>query len=277
MSLPGFSAWLMATPLWLIALSLTAAMTVASLAGNLLHTHGRWRTTAGQGRDEPPGSFMLAPALGLLALLLGFTFALAVDRFDTRRALVLQEANAIGTTYLRAQLLQEPHRSKISQLLVAYTDNRLEIARLPSARARRLVARNDKLATQLWIDTVAAWPTMRDLHLSASFIDSMNAVIDLNESRKVSRQARVPTEVYVVLFIYLVATAGLVGFTRKSTRERWSALFLFLLLTLTLMLILDIDRPVGGGINESQLPMEDLQTFLHSSPPAMFGQPSGPH
>jgi len=209
--------------------------------------------------------------LGLLALLIGFTFSLAIDRFETRRALVLEEANAIGTAYLRAQLLDEPHRARISQLLLEYTDNRLEIAGLAPPQARRLAARNDQLANRLWIETVAAWPTIRGMDFSSSFIDSMNTVIDLNESRKTARLAKVPYEVYLVLFIYIIAAAGLVGYTRDSGRERWAATFLFLLLTLSLMLIIDIDRPATGGINESQRPMEDLQASLRSTPPAYFG------
>jgi hypothetical protein len=272
-SSPGFSAWLTATPLWLIALTLLLAMALSSLLGNYLRQR-RLRKQGGEELVEADGSFMLSSVVGLLALLIGFTFSLALDRFETRRGLVLEEANAIGTAYLRTQLLHEPHRTRISQLLIEYTDNRLELARLPDNEARRLAARNDGLANQLWVETVAAWPTIRGMDFSSSYLDSMNTVIELNESRKISRQAKVPNAVYTVLFIYIIVSAGLVGYTRKSTRERWSALFLFLLLTLTLMLIVDIDRPVDGGINTSQRPMEDLQAWLHASPPASFDQPA---
>lgn len=274
MSSPGFAAWMAATPLWLIALSLLVAMALSSLIGNFLRRRHLKEHDGDDEKVDSDGGFMLTSVLGLLALLVGFTFALAVDRFETRRGLVLEEANAIGTAYLRTQLLEEPYRSRISQLLVEYTDNRLEIAQLPDDQARQHVARNDQLANELWIETVAAWPTIRGFDFSSSYIDSMNTVIDLNESRKISRQAKVPYEVYAVLFIYLVATAGLVGYTRKTRRERLSALFLFLLLTLSLMLIIDIDRPVDGGINESQRAMEDLQASLRSTPPAFFDGPA---
>ena len=270
MTSPTFVAWLDAAPLWLIAISLMIAMALSSLLGNYFRRR-RLRKYGDEETVEADGSFMLSSVVGLLALLIGFTFALAIDRFETRRALVLEEANAIGTTYLRTQLLEEPHRARISRLLVEYTDNRIEIAQLRDEEARRLVGRNDRLVTELWIATVAAWPTIRGMDFSSSYVDSMNTVIDLNESRKISRQAKVPYEVYLVLFVYLTATAGLTGYTRKTPRERWSALFLFLLLTMTLMLIIDIDRPVDGGINASQRAMEDLQATLRSSPPATFG------
>ena len=84
----------------------------------------RKATGSGLATDNQEG-YIVSGVLGLLALMLGFTLAMAVDRFDTRRVLVLQDANAIGTTYLRAQLLDEPHRSRISRLLVDYTDNRI--------------------------------------------------------------------------------------------------------------------------------------------------------
>ena len=273
MSSPGFSAWLTATPLWLIALTLLLAMALSSLLGNYLRQR-RLRKQGGEELVEADGSFMLSSVVGLLALLIGFTFSLALDRFETRRGLALEEANAIGTTYLRTQLLDEPYRSRISQLLVAYADSRLEVSRLQDNEARALAVRNDRLANQLWVETMAAWPTIRGFDFSSSYLDSMNTVIDLKESRNISRQAKVPYEVYLVLFIYLVATAGLTGYTRKTPRERWSALFLFLLLTLTLMLIIDIDSPVNGGINQSQLPMEDLQASLRSTPPSFFGTPA---
>lgn len=276
MSSPTFANWLEATPLWGIALSLLFAMAVSSLVGNVFRRRDQRLHPEHLDDDkaEGNGSFMLSSVVGLLALLIGFTFALAVDRFETRRGLVLEEANAIGTAYLRTQLLEEPHRTRISQLLIQYTDNRIELSRLHNSEARPLVARNDQLLNQLWTETVAAWPTIRGIDFSSAYLDSMNAVIDLSESRKISRLAKVPSEVYLVLFIYLIANAGLVGYTRKSTRERWSALFLFLLLTLSLMLIIDIDRPVDGGINISQRAMEDLQASLRTTPPGFFGSPA---
>jgi hypothetical protein len=215
-----------------------------------------------------------AAIFGLLGLLLAFTFSGAASRFEERRHLIVQEANAIGTAYLRAQLVEEPHRARISRLLVDYTDNRLEIATSPPNEARRLVGRNDRLATELWVATAAVFPALDGRPFSSDFIDSMNAVIDLNTSRKAARYARVPYEVYLGLFIYIIAAAGLVGFALDGQREKSTAGFLFVLLTLALMLIIDIDRPAAGGINESQWPMEDLQASLRSWPPALFDAPA---
>src|SRR5262245_15814690 len=87
---------------------------------------GRWRRQHAEREGETPVSAIVAALLGLLAFLLAFTFGMAASRFDTRRELVLDEANAIGTTYLRAALLPEPHRKETRTLLRDYVDVRLE-------------------------------------------------------------------------------------------------------------------------------------------------------
>ncbi len=270
MNSPAFSAWLNATPLWMIALVLVIAMIAASLAGYQLRRRHARKATAGEKDGEDKEGHVLSAVLGLLALLVGFTFALAVDRFETRRALVLEESNAIGTAYLRTQLLDEPHRSRISRILVEYTDHRLEASHATRAEAARELARDHELVTELWSATVAAFPTIRSVDFSSAYLDSINAVIDLGEARIVSRQVRVPYAVYLVLFIYVIAAAGLHGFTLQGRLERYTTVFLFLLLTLCLMLIIDIDRPASGSINESQGAMEDLRASLRSWPPGSF-------
>src|SRR5262249_42706851 len=159
--------------------------------------------------DDNHEGYVVSAVLGLLALLMGFTFALATDRYDARRGRVLEEANAIGTSYLRAQLLQEPHRTRISGLLVAYAENRIALAHAQSRdNPGALLARNDQLLTDLWSATVASFDSIKGLDFSSAFIESMNAVIDLDAARKAARRAHVPSEVYLVLFVYLVVTAG---------------------------------------------------------------------
>lgn len=267
------AAWIAATPLWLIALSLVVAMLLASLAGYALRRRHDRKVAAGSAAAEALEGHVLSAVLGLLALLLGFTFALAVDRYETRRMLVLEEANAIGRAYLRAQLLDEPHRSRISSILLAYTDHRIEASHAILADAPRELARDHELITELWTATVAAFPTIRSVDFSSAFLDSVNTVIELGEARIVLRQVRVPLAVYTVLFVYIIAAAALHGFTLRGRLERTSTVFLFLLLTLCMMLIIDIDRPVKGGINESQLPMEDLRASLRTWPAGTFDAP----
>jgi len=269
-----FDTWLNQASLLVIAASLFVAMCGAAAVASLLQHYGP------TGRGQPPGAdgesgqegYIVSAVLGLLALLLAFTFSLAVDRFDTRRHLVLEEANAIGTAYLRAQLLPEPHRTRMTQLLVAYTDNRVALAKAApgSATQQQLLRTNDGLITDIWAATSASFDSIKGLPFSSAYLGSINALIDLDASRKTARAARVPGEVFAILFIYLVTTAGVLGYVLRGARGRFAAAFLLGLLTLSLMLIIDIDRPTLGGIVESQQPMEDLQRSLAAQPPPVF-------
>lgn len=210
------------------------------------------------------------PFRGLLALLLGFTFSLAVDRYETRRTLVLQEANAISTSYLYAQLLEEPHRSRLSGILLAYTENRVELGHTDQGRAAPLLAKNDALLIELWTATAAAFDSVRNTAFSSSVPQVISQVTDLDTARKAARHARVPTIVFVVLLIYVVVTAGMLGYVRAASRRVLAVGLLFALKVMSLMLILDIDRPSGGGVRESQAPMTALLDTLRTQTPATF-------
>lgn len=265
MAWTGFQDWLGQSHLLLVALGLLASMLTAAVVGTVC---GGKRSG---GENEGQVGYVVSAVLGLLALLLGFTFSLAVDRYETRRVLVLTEANAIGTAYLRAQLLDEPHRARMSDILVRYVDNRLVLARAnPGAEQQRLLKVNDTLLTDLWTATSAAFPAIQGLDFSSTFLDSVNTVIDLDAARKMARMARVPPAVFLVLFVYLITTAGVLGFVLKGLGGRLAAGFLLLLLTLALALIIDIDRPAAGGVVESQLAMEMLRNSLHSQSPAIY-------
>jgi hypothetical protein len=266
----NLDSWLNRTELLVLAAILFVAMCGAAAIGLLLQRS----RPASDNKDSEGGQegYIVSAVLGLLALLMGFTFSLAVDRFETRRVLVLEEANAIGTAYLRSQLLAGPDRARMSDLLIRYTDNRIALAKArPGGTAQQqLLAINDGLITDLWAGTSAAFESIKGLDFSSAYLDSLNALIDLDASRKTARAARVPTEVFVVLFVYLVTTAGVLGYVLKGTRGRLAAGFLLALLTLSLMLIMDINRPVAGGVSESQRPMEELKASLAAQPPAVF-------
>ncbi|KQY29945.1 hypothetical protein ASD38_11570 [Caulobacter sp. Root487D2Y] len=265
-------AWLSSANLFVIAVCLFAALCAAAVAGAMLHDYRRGKRGADADAESGQEGYIVSAVLGLLALLLGFTFSMAVDRFDARRFLVLEEANAIGTTYLRAQLLPEPHRARITHILVQYTDNRLVLAKAASGSpAQQASLRvNDALITDLWAATSAAFDSVKTLDFSSVFLSSVNTVIDLDASRKMARVTRVPTEVFGVLIIFLVATAAVLGYVLRGMQSRREAGLLLALLTLSLILIIDINRPLLGGVSESQRPMEDLRAALAARPPAVF-------
>lgn len=132
--------------------------------------------------------------LGLLSLLLAFTFAMAVDRYDTRRGLVLKEANAIGTTYLRASLLPDTHQAPVKDLLRHYVDTRLTywpVVDDPAKRAEGIRLIRD-IQTQLWkhaTESAKEAPT----DITATFIESLNQTIDTNAERIAAMRAEIPS------------------------------------------------------------------------------------
>jgi hypothetical protein len=266
MNLGPFQNWLSTANLGLIGLIVLGAMCVAAVAGAWL-----WRRSQkGADSEGSQEGYIVSAVLGLLALLLGFTFSLAVDRFDARRLLVLEEANAIGTAYLRTQLLPEPNRGRLSGLLVRYTENRVALAKARPGQNSQLLAVNDALLTDIWAAAAAGFDSIKTLDFSSTFVESINSVIDDAAARKAARAARVPPAVFLVLFIYMVVTAGVLGYVLKGTRGRIAGGLLLALLTLSLMLIIDIDRPVLGVVTESQRPMEDLLTSLKATPPSVY-------
>src|SRR5271168_4650577 len=152
-----FLDWLNDAPLPLLGLVLLGCMLACALATNAIRRYQERRDSSGAGTHSSEGQegYVVSAVLGLLALLLGFTFSLAVDRFEGRRQLVLEESNAIGTAFLRAQLLGEPHRTRLSQLLVTYTDNKIALAKAKPHQGARLLAIDDRLLTDIWAATAA--------------------------------------------------------------------------------------------------------------------------
>lgn len=267
----SFTGWLSGLSLTGIVLFVLISLTLASLAGYVIRGAELRRAAR---RDEEvehsQESYLVGSLLGLLALLLAFSFSMALDRYEERRHLVVQEANAIGTAYLRAQMLDEPHRSRLSKLLVEFTDNRIELASAAPGRAKPLVATNDRLLTDIWAAVAASRESALRHGMTTALLMTYNEVIDLDTERKVARQMRVPTAVLLLLYGFLLMTALVLGYVLEERRGRMGAGVLFLILSLYIGIISDLSRPAAGSILESQEPMLMLRDSLKSQPPEAF-------
>jgi hypothetical protein len=263
--------WFAGLSLLGVALVILVSMTLAALAGYAIR---RWEIRRARRRDQEvehsQESYLVGSILGLLALLLAFSFSMALDRYEERRHLVVQEANAIGTAYLRSQLLDEPHRGRLSQLLVDYTDNRIHLANSPREHNARLIAVNDQLLTETWAAVTAARDSALAHGISTPLLMTFNEVIDLDTERKVARQVRVPAPVLLLLYGFLLLTALVLGYVLEDRRGRIGAAVLFILLSLYVSIIADLSRPTSGTIRESQAPMLMLQASLKAQPPSAF-------
>ncbi|MFC0202845.1 bestrophin-like domain [Novosphingobium soli] len=260
--------WLLTAPIWAIGIVIYLGMLIAAFAGAKLRK--RFVDSDAE-RSHNEEGYVVSSVMGLLALLVGFTFALAIDRYDTRRAVVLQEANAIGTTYLRTQLLDEPHRTRLSRLLIAYTQNRVELARKQVGADQEVrLATSDAMIVELWQATVAAFPSIETRPFSGSYLTTMNEMIDMDAARQQSRRSHVPMEVFVLLVVYQMIAAGVLGYVLVGRRGRTTASLLLILFGGSLLLVIDIDRPNSGGIVETQKPMELLLEMMRQNPAGSF-------
>lgn len=219
-------------------------------------------------RDEPRKSQIggiQGAILGMLALLLGFTFSMAVTRYEVRRDLVLQEANSIGTTFLRAALLSDARRIAVENLLRQYVDARLDFygAGMNPEKLGTAEHHTSKLQHELWTQAVAASREAPN-PITATFITALNDTIDLDESRLNAFRARVPSSVW--LLVLVVAGAGCYasgyGAGASGARTGFSNIMLPLLIAVVITIIADFDQPRHGLISVSQQPMLDLKTGL---------------
>ena len=203
--------------------------------------------------------------LGLLALLLGFTFAMAVGRYEKRRELVLDEANAIGTTYLRASLLPPAHQAAVEDLLRRYVDVRLEFYGAGADRAGQAAAEKDaaKIQRELWSHAIAAGKETPS-PIVATFINTLNETIDLDAARLHALRTHVPGAVW--LLVLAVSACGCCasgyGAGASGARSTFANVSLPLLIAVVITLIADLDRPRHGLIGINQQPLLDLKGSL---------------
>ena len=223
--------------------------------------------------------YLLSSALGLLGLLLAFSFGMVLSRYEARRELVIKEANAIGTSYLRAQFLDEPYRSQLSTLLIEYTENRIELASAKGDRSS-YAARNDQLLADIWSNVRAARESAMAHGITTGLVLTFNEVIDLDAERKVAWGLKLPREVAFLLLAFLAMTASLVGHQVDGPRGRRAALVLFISIALSITVMADLNRPAAGWARESQEPMIMALKSLKAQPPAVFdrfnSQPAPP-
>jgi hypothetical protein len=204
-----------------------------------------------------------AAILGVLALLLGFTMSMAVSRFEARRQLVLDEANAVGASVLRADLLPPVEGSEIASLLRQYIEVRVQYGTAGNdlARLDSLYTQTVRLQNEFWARAVAYGQKDPSPVRAGLLLQSLNQAIDLESARRIAFQNHVPESVIYVNGIVGLLAAMLVGYTfgLHGRRQIFSVCVMALAITLVLAVILDLDRPRSGFIRISQQPMIDLQ------------------
>jgi hypothetical protein len=220
---------------------------------------GRWWQNRTPEEKEGPTAMIVGSLLALLAFLLAVSMGMAADRFDTRRGLVLAEANALGTTYLRAGYLPEPASIRIRGLLREYVP--LRVLSTDPAGVQGRIARSVELHADLWSIAEELARISPESDALALFIESLNQVIDLHESRiTVGIYGRVPETVIILLFLSSMLTLGMVGYSAGLSRRRspLTAVVMIIVLGAVLTLVVDLDRPREGFLTVNDQPLIDL-------------------
>ena len=219
---------------------------------------------------------MQGALLGFMALVLAFGLTLAVGRYENRRQTVVDEANAIGTTYLRAQTLAEPVRSQSLALLERYTDTgiRLTLTVPDTPAARQALADGNEIERQLWALAGQALDAAPVASAPRLYVESLNEMFDSRETRAASLDNRVPTPVLGLEVLGAAVALGLLAFyLGLSQRGLLSVLVASVLVALMLLITFDLDRPRRGWIRVPATPLVALRASM-ALPPAAAA-PSG--
>jgi hypothetical protein len=220
-----------------------------------------------------PFGVLQAALLGLVALVLAFGLSLAVGRYESRRAAVVDEANAIGTTYLRAQTLAEPMRTRSLERLARYTDTSIRLSdSVPSsAGARDAAADGQRLQRQLWRLAGQALVDAPDASAPRLYVETLNQMIDMQTVRVAGLGNRVPGPVLAVEVVGAAVALGLLAFYLALLgRGVITVLLAAGLVSLLLLVTFDLDRPTRGLIRVPDTPLTNLRESMEL-PPAATG------
>jgi hypothetical protein len=259
--------WLYQQPFWLIALLLTIVLFLALEAGfrlGLRDSHNLRDTDRIMRADVT-----LAAMLALLGLMLAFTYAFSLSRADLRKQAIVNEANAIETAFLRADLLPEPARNDLRRLLIEYARTRvLSGERLTDVQQlRQQVERSLAVQQQLWPATLRALEADLPAPIAATFLLAINQVLDAHTTRLAVGMDHMPPIVIMTLVVIaavsLAGAAHNAGLRRRMIRWRMNAFALVLIMLI--LIIIDFDLAYRGFIQVSNQSMIVLVSDMESA------------
>jgi hypothetical protein len=258
------NGFLDALPLWGVFIAILLVVLLSVECG---YRMGKYRRDHREREKETPVGTMVGATLGLLALILAFTFGLAAARFDTRRQVLLDEANAIGTTYLRAGMLPDK-REEIRTLLRNYVDSRIEAVR--SNKITQGIRRSENIQNELWARATTVAEENPDSIVVGLFVQSLNQMIDLHVARlQASLRSRIPGAIWIGLFAVAAFSLAAMGYHSGmvGTRRSLAVLAVAFTFSVVIELIADLDRPQEGVLKVSQQALLDLQRSMSAPMP----------
>lgn len=243
------------------AFALTAF--ILALFAEVGHRFGLRQSEAAIESKKAQASVLLAALLALLGLLLAFSFNTVEQRFSARKALVLAEANAIGTAYLRAEMLPSPHEARVEELLRAYLALRIP-GRVPGP-VERALERSEALHDDLWAEAVVVAKEHPASEVVSLFVRSLNEIIDLHESRvTVAYYQRLPAPILTTLVALSIVVMSVLGFNSGLARRRLAmpTVAVILVVSAVIVMIVELDRPESELFHVSQRALEDVERTM---------------
>lgn len=208
--------------------------------------------------------------LTIFTFLLGFTFAMALSRFDNRKQMVVKESNAIGTAVLRSQLLSENQREKMIVMFKEYVKIEFNItsrANIPKQELMELNSNARKLQALMWDEAFTATENNPLSVPAGLFATSINQLIDVKTERDIAISNHVPEIVLIGLLLFAALAIGILGYGNglAATHARYPAFILCIVMSLSFILIIDLDRPNRGLTKVSQDSMVELMTIINKT------------
>ena len=247
-------------PLWLLFVATIVVLLLAVEGGYRLGGH---RERKAKPEYAPHVQALVTTTMGLLALVLAFTFSFAASRFETRKQMVVEEANTIETTFLRAGLLPDDRGPKVRAMLREYVDLRLQVIEL--GNVDQVLQRSHELHRELWKQAEAAGREQPNSIVVGLFVESLNKTIELHAIRvKVAIRSGIPGVMWAALFVVAILNLMAVGYHAGLVKTPRSPTVATLVMSLTVVLMLtaDLDHPQEGALKVSQQAMIDLRRAM---------------
>ena len=250
-------------PIWVLFLVIIAIVLISVEVGFRIGRAVYGKTNR---EKEAPASSISGVVLGLLAFVIAFTFSIVSDRYERKKALVRDEANAIRTAFHRTDLLPEPDQERSRALLSEYVDQRIVVGQARDAHLiKGFLADAIRIQQQLWELAVINARRDMDSDVGALYVESMNELADLHASRvSVGLQARIPTGNWIVLLSLLTLGMTALGYHTAIADSRRSRVtpILAVAFALVLALIAALDHPGDSIMPVSQQPLVNVQSEI---------------
>jgi hypothetical protein len=237
------------TPTWLIALLLFIIMIIIHRIGYSIRNaeikKNQNLTNESLGSTE-------ASLLGLLALLLSFTFSMSASRYDDRRTVIIDEANNIGTVILRADLYPDSTKTLLKADLKDYLEARIDYynAGIDTSKINSALTKTETTYNRIWARVISESKKPESTIRSNQMIPALNNMIDIVTTRDAIKNATVPDTIFWLLFLIIIFASFAVGYSNiKKQKNHLLALAFSLTVVATVYLILDLDRPRRGIIH----------------------------